>query len=82
MLSGNDCNRVNPAMLGNNKESDMKTYYESGKFYAVITLPNGQTYYKGAYNSRSTARRVAIREQAKHKHAASNGMIYNVKIGA
>jgi hypothetical protein len=56
------------------------TYYESGKYYAVITLPNGQTYYKGAYNSRSTARRVAIRENSKHQQAARSGMIYNVKL--
>ena len=57
----------------------MKTYYESGKFYAVITLPNSQTYYKGPYNSRSTARRVSIRENAKHRQAARMGMIYNVR---
>jgi hypothetical protein len=56
------------------------TYYEAGKYYAVITLPNGQTYYKGAYNSRSTARRVAIRENTKHQQTARSGMIYNVKL--
>lgn len=58
----------------------MKTYYESGKFYAVITLPNGQVYYKGSYNSRSTARRVAIKENEKHRQATRSGMVYNVKL--
>ena len=55
-----------------------KTYYESGKYYAVIWI-NGHSYYKGPYNSRSTARRVAIREQSKHDHAKQNGMIYNTR---
>lgn len=41
-----------------------KTYYESGKYYAVIWV-NGHSYYKGPYNSRTTARRIAIQEQAK-----------------
>lgn len=58
------------------------TYSEDGKYYAVIALPNGQTYYKGPYNSRSTARRVAIRENAKHRQAQNSGMLYNVRIGA
>lgn len=55
------------------------TYYESGKFYAVVTLPNGQTYYKGPYNSRSTARRMALKENHMHQRAHSMGMIYNVR---
>ncbi len=56
-----------------------KTYYESGKYYAVITLPNGYTYYSGGFNSWSSARRYAIKETNKHKQAAKFGMIYNTK---
>lgn len=56
------------------------TYYESGKYYAVVTLPNGHTYYKGPYNSRSTARRVALKENKMHEHAQRSGMIYNVRL--
>lgn len=55
------------------------TYSESGKFYAVITLPNGYTYYSGGFNSRSSARRYALKENAKHAQAAKSGMIYNTK---
>lgn len=55
------------------------TYYESGKYYAVITLPNGYTYYSGGFNSRSTARRYAIRENTRHQQASKQGMIYNTK---
>lgn len=62
-------------------EPKQLTYYESGHYYAVITLPNGHTYYSGAFKSRSTARRYAIRENARHRLAASQGMIYNVRIG-
>lgn len=58
------------------------TYYESGHYYAVVTLPNGQTYYKGPYKSRSTARRVAIKENGLHKQAQRSEMIYNVRLGA
>lgn len=58
-----------------------KTYSEGGKFYAVITLPNGHTYYSGAFNSRSAAYRYAVKENKKHQHAAKNGMIYNVRLG-
>lgn len=57
------------------------THEEGGKYYAVITLPNGYTYYSGAFNSRSSARRYAIRETNKHKQANKQGMIYNVRIG-
>lgn len=59
-----------------------KTYSEGGKFYAVITLPNGQTFYRGPYNSRAAARRVAIKENARQKQAAKSGMIVNYRIGA
>jgi len=56
------------------------TYYEDG-YWAVITLPNGHTYYKGTYNCRSTAYRVAKRENRKHAWANQNGMIYNTRQG-
>ncbi len=55
------------------------THYEDGQFYAVITLPNGHTYYSGMFNSRSAARRFALKENAKHRWAASIGMIYNTR---
>ena len=55
------------------------THYESGKYYAVITLPNGHVYYSGGFNSRSAARRYAIRENARHKQASKMGMIYNTR---
>ena len=55
------------------------TYEEGGQFYAVITLSNGQTYYKGPYKNRPKARRVAIRENGNHLMAARSEMIYNVK---
>jgi hypothetical protein len=55
------------------------TYREGSYFYAVITLPNGQTYYKGSYNSRSAARRVALKENSKHSFAGRNGYTYNTK---
>ena len=58
------------------------TYYESGHYYAVITLPNGHTYYSGAFKSRSAAYRYAKRENEKHQRAAKCGMIYNVRLGS
>ena len=62
-----------------------KTYrelsYSAGLvYYAVIYLPNGMDYYSGGFTNRSSARRYAIREQAKHNHADRNGMVYNVRI--
>ena len=57
------------------------TYEEGGQFYAVITLPNGHTYYKGPYKNRAKARRVAIHENEQHSHATAIGMIYNVRLG-
>jgi hypothetical protein len=56
------------------------TYSESGKFYAVVTLPNGHTFYRGPYNSRSTARRVALAENKRQRLAARSGMIVNYRI--
>lgn len=55
-----------------------KTYREDGVYYAVIWIC-GHSYYKGYYKSRSTARRVAIREQRKHDWARAHGMIYSTK---
>lgn len=55
-----------------------KTYSESNKYYAVVWI-NGQSYYKGPYNTRSAARRIAIREQAKVNQARNMGFIYNPK---
>ena len=57
------------------------TYSESGKYYAVITLPNGHTYYSGPKNSRATARRYALRENSRHAQATRQHMIYNVRLG-
>ena len=56
-----------------------KTYSENGKYYAVITLPSGQTYYSGAFNSRSAAYRYSIKENAKHQQASRAGMTYNTR---
>ena len=56
-----------------------KTYYEDGKYYAVITLPNGYTYYSGPFNSRSAAYRYSVKENKNHAWAYKNGMIYNTK---
>jgi hypothetical protein len=56
-----------------------KTYYENGKYYAIIYLPNGHTYYSGAFKSRSSARRYSIRETRRHKWASQNHMIYNTR---
>lgn len=59
--------------------SQPKTHYEDGKYFAIIYLPNGFSYYSGAFNSRSTARRYSIRETNRHKQAAQRGMIYNTR---
>lgn len=56
-----------------------KTYYEAGKYYAVIRLPNGHVYYSGGFNSRSTAYRYAVKETQKHVQAYRMGMIYNTR---
>jgi len=55
------------------------THYEDGRFYAVITLPSGHDYYSGPFNSRSAARRFALKENQRHRFAASCGMIYNTR---
>lgn len=57
-----------------------KTYYEDGRYYAVITLPNGHEYYSGAFNSRSSAYRYSVEQNARHRWASKNGFIYNVNI--
>ena len=56
-----------------------KTHYESGKYYAVICLPNCHEYYSGPFTSRSAAYRKSVKETALHKQAASCGMIYNTR---
>lgn len=45
-----------------------KTYMEGGKFYGVVYLKSGHSYYIGPYNSRPTARRKAIAKQYQVKH--------------
>lgn len=56
-----------------------KTYREDGWFYAVVTTPSGWTYYAGEFKSRSSAYRFSVKENEKHKFAASFGCIYNTK---
>ena len=60
-------------------EQKGRTYYESTKYYAVISLPNGHEYYSGSFNSRSAAYRHSVKENAKHRWAAKIGMIYNTR---
>ena len=57
------------------------SYQEWGHICSVVTLPNGHTYYTGDFKCRSTARRFAKKENAKHRWAASNGFIYNTRRG-
>lgn len=48
-----------------------KTYQEGKWFYAVVSLPSGLTYYAGEFKSRSSAYRFSVKENEKHKFAAS-----------
>jgi len=50
------------------------THYEDRKFYAVITLPSGHDYYSGPFNSRSAARRFALKENQRHRFADTRGV--------
>jgi len=61
------------------KETKGGSYYEDGRYYAVIRLPNGHDYYSGSFNSRSAAYRHSVKETAKHKFAATFGCIYNTR---
>jgi hypothetical protein len=51
-----------------------KTHFEDGKYYPIIYLAGGHSYYGRPYKSQSGAYKYAVRETRRHRLGASWGL--------